>query len=385
MGDEFLPFCKPCIDQATIDDIVTCIKSGWLATGPRVQQFTEDLKHYLNAPYVLPLTSGTAGLHLALLGLKLEPGDEVILPAMTFVASANTIVLAGGKPVFVDVELTTRNMIPEQVEKAITSKTKAIMPVHYAGLPVDLDPLYELAKKYNLHIIEDAAHAIGAEYHRKKIGSFGDIQVFSFHPNKNMTTGEGGCVTTRDEMLAKDIGVKRFHGIDRDISNRFTKSGSQVYDVIEPGLKYNMMDIQAAMGIHQLAHLDGFIEKRTKIAKRYLKELSDWEEWLLPVIPNYEHKHAWHLFNPLINPKAANMTRDDFMNEMKSCNIGVGFHYSAVHLFSYYRNNFGYKLGDFPNAESIGERIVSLPLFPSMTEEEQMRVIDTMKKVFKRK
>jgi len=383
-NNDFLPFCRPSIDEATIQEVVECMRSGWLATGPRVQKFTEDLKQYLQAPHALPLTSGTAALHLSLLGLNLQPGDEVITCPMTFVATANTIVQAGAKPVFVDAEIETYNIDVNKIEAAITPKTKAIIPIHYAGLPVDLDPLYALAKKHNLRVIEDAAHSIGTEYKGKKIGSFGDTQIFSFHPNKNMTTGEGGAVTTRDDELAHFISVARFHGIDREAWNRFAKSGSQHYDVVYPGLKYNMLDLQAAIGIHQLAALDDFIARRTKIANCYMDELKDWPEWQLPTLPNYEYKHAWHLFVPLINPEAAGMNRDEFMAAMKEHNIGTGFHYDAVHSFSYYRDNFGYKKGDFPNTESIAERIVSLPLFPSMTDNEFDRVIEAMKKVFKK-
>ena len=270
MTENFLPFSKPCIDEAAIQEVLDCLNSGWLATGPRVKQFTDDLKAYLSAPYVLPMTSGTAALHLSLLGIDLKPGDEVITTPMTFVATANTIVLAGAKPVFVDAELDSYNIDVSKIEAAITPKTRAILPVHYAGLPVDLDPIYDIAKKHNLRVIEDAAHAIGAEYKGKRIGSFGDTQIFSFHPNKNMTTGEGGAVSTRDEKLAKMIEILRFHGIDREAWNRFSKEGSQHYDVIAPGFKFNMLDLQAALGIHQLASLDDFIEKRTKLAHRYL-------------------------------------------------------------------------------------------------------------------
>jgi dTDP-4-amino-4,6-dideoxygalactose transaminase len=384
MSEKFLPFCKPSIDQETINEVVECLKSGWLATGPRVQKFSEMLKKYLDAPHALPLSSGTAGLHLALLGFNLQPEDEVILPALTFVASANTIVMAGGKPVFIDIDLGSRNIDVNKIEAAITPKTRAIMPVHFAGLSVDLDPIYAIAKKHNLRVLEDAAQAIGTTYKNKRIGGFGDTQIFSFHPNKNMTTGEGGCVTTSDAKLAKDVSIRRFHGIDRDAWNRFSKEGKQHYDVVEVGFKYNMMDIQAALGIHQLPKLDNFINRRTELAKRYLEILADWPEWQLPEKANFENKHAWHLFTPLINPKIANITRDNFIDEMKTCNIGVGFHYDATHLFDYYRRNYGYKPGDFPVAEDVTQLIVSLPLFPDMTDAEQDRVISAMKKVFKK-
>jgi dTDP-4-amino-4,6-dideoxygalactose transaminase len=273
----------------------------------------------------------------------------------------------------------------ERIEAAITERTRAIMPVHFAGLPVDLDPLYALAEKHQLRVIEDAAQAIGAKYKDRLIGSFGDIQVFSFHPNKVITTGEGGCVSTRDENLAKQISVQRFHGIDREAWNRFSKNGSQHYDVIAPGFKYNMMDLQAALGIHQLAALESIIEKRTLLAKRYYEKLSGWPELTLPTLPTFSHRHVWYIFAPLINPEAAGMDRDDFILAMKEQNIGIGLHYEPAHLYTYYQQQFGYRSGDFPQAESVGSRIVSLPLFPDMTLEEQDRVIDKMAVVFKRK
>ncbi len=384
-NEEFLPFSRPTISQAAIDEVVACLKSGWITTGPRVKQFEDDLKAYLSAPHVLSLTSATAGLHLVLVALQLKPGDEVITTPMTFAATLNTIVLAGGKPVLVDVEPGTYNMDVARIEKAITKRTRAIMPVHFAGLPVDLDPLYDLAKKHNLRVIEDAAHAIGTEYKGKRIGSFGDIQVFSFHPNKNMTTGEGGCVATRDEKLAADVALLRFHGMDREAWNRFGKKGSQHYEIIAPGYKYNMMDIQAALGLHQLKQLDGFIKRRTELALRYHKLLAGWPQWELTTAPAYSHLHAWHLYTPLINPEAAGMDRDAFMQGMKERNIGTGLHYRAVHLYPYYREQFGFKPGDFTNAETISDRIVSLPLFPLMTDKDQDRVIAAMEDLFGRK
>ena len=383
--DTFLPFAKPSISDAVIAEVVECIESGWLTTGPRVARFADALKTYLHTDYALPLSSGTAGLHLALLALDLKPGDEVITTAMTFVASLNTIVLAGAKPVLVDVEPHTYNMDMNQLERAITPKTRAIMPVHYAGLPVDLDAIYTLAKQHNLRVIEDSAHAIGAHYRDKPIGSFGDTQVFSFHPNKNMTSGEGGCVSTRDSALARQVELLRFHGIDKSNAwNRFAKGGSQHYDVVAPGFKYNMMDIQAAIGLHQLVALDDFIARRTHLAKRYLAAFANWSAFQLPAKPAYAHRHAWHLFAPLIVPEQAGLTRDAFIAKMAEHNIGVGLHYTAPHLFSYYQQQFGYKTGDFVHAEHIGNHIVSLPLFPDMTEAQQDKVIYTIANLFDR-
>ncbi len=385
MSEEFLPFSRPSISRAAIDEVVACLESGWITTGPRVKKFEDELKRYFNAPHALALSSATAGLHLALAALELRPGDEVITTPMTFAATLNTIVLTGGTPVLVDVEPDTYNMDVTRLARAITKRTRAIMPVHFAGLPVDLDPLYELADKHGLRVIEDAAHAIGTEYKGRRIGAFGDIQVFSFHPNKNMTTGEGGCVVTRDDKLAEKIALLRFHGMDREAWNRFGKTGSQHYEIVTPGYKYNMMDIQAALGLHQLPALDGFIRRRTELALRYQKIFADWPQWTRPGTPAFVHRHAWHLYTPLIDSAAAGMDRDAFMQGMKQRNIGTGLHYRAVHLYPYYRERYGFKPGDFPNAESIGERIVSLPLFPGLSDADQDRAIAAMADLFKRK
>ncbi len=258
------------------------------------------------------------------------------------------------------------------------------MPVHYAGLPCDMEAIYALAKKHNLRVVEDCAHAIGTEYKGRKLGSCGDIQVMSFHPNKNMTTGEGGAIITDDKEVIHKLERLRFHGIDRDAFNRFGKSGSQQYDVTMAGFKYNMMDIQAALGIHQLPELDGFIEKRTALAKRYIEILGGWSELTLPKSPGYNHTHAWHLFTPLLGKNKAGLDRDGLINAMKAENIGLGLHYQSTHTFSYYSDNYGWKPSDFPNSLSAGERIFSLPLFPLMTIDEQDRVIKSLERVFKR-
>ncbi len=384
MSDDFLPFSRPTLSRAAIDEVVACLESGWITTGPRVKRFEQDLAAYLGAPHVLALSSATAGLHLALLALDLQPGDEVITTPLTFAATLNTIVLAGGRPVLVDVDARTFNIDVAQLADAITPRTRAIMPVHFAGLPVDLDPLYALAEQHGLRVIEDAAHAIGTEYKGRRIGSFGDTQVFSFHPNKNMTTGEGGCITTRDTALAERVALLRFHGMDREAWNRFGKAGNQHYEIILPGLKYNMMDMQAALGIHQLTELDGFIKRRTELALRYQQGLAGWPQLQLPAAPAFAHRHAWHLYSPLINAAAAGMDRDGFMAGLKERNIGTGLHYRAVHLYPYYREHYGFKLGDFPNAEHIGECIVSLPLFPGLSDADQDRVIAAMADLFGR-
>lgn len=376
----FLPFAKPCLDQCTIDEVVSSLKSGWLTTGPKVKQFEELLKTYCQAPHALALNSGTAGLHLALLAMGVGPGDEVITTTFTFAATVNTIVHVGATPVLVDID-NTLNLDLEQVEAAITSKTKAIVPVHFAGLPVDCEKLYAIAAKHGLRVLEDGAHAIGAAFKGKKIGSFGDTVMFSFHPNKNITTGEGGAIITHDDVIAQQVSTLRFHGIDREAWNRFSKAGSHHYDVIAPGYKYNMLDLQGALGIHQLPQLDTFIEKRTSWVNAYKNALRDFSELQFAATPHYDHTHAWHLLTVQLTDEAG-MSRDDFMQVMKERNVGTGFHYQPVHTFTLYREQFGYQLGQFPIAENIAKRIVSLPLFPHLHQTEFEYIIDTMHHIF---
>jgi dTDP-4-amino-4,6-dideoxygalactose transaminase len=380
---DFLPFARPTISDAALAEVKACLESGWITTGPRVQEFEQMLADYHGGRRALCLSSATAGLHVALLALKLEKGDEVITTPLTFAATLNTIVLAGGTPVLVDIDPATLNMDIHKLEAAITPHTRALMPVHFAGLPVDLDAHYALAEKHTLRVVEDCAHAIGAEYKGRRIGSFGDIQVMSFHPNKNMTTGEGGAVITDDKDVIEAVERLRFHGIDRNAFNRFGKGGSQVYDIALPGFKYNMMDMQAALGIHQLPELQSFNAARTKLAMRYYKLLHGWEELCLPAGPAYAHHHAWHLFAVRLTGRAG-VSRDEFIERMKEANIGVGLHYKAVHGFSWYREQYGWKPEDFPEAWQAGESICSLPLFPMLTEEMQDRVVAAMRKIFKK-
>ncbi len=377
--NEFLPFTRPTIGEPEIQEVVDCLRSGWLATGPRVKKFEDMLKAYFNEQGVLTCTSATGGLLMAFLSLDLAPGDEVITTPMTFAATLNTIVLAGGKPVLVDIEPDTYNIDVAKIEAAITKRTKAIVPVHFAGRPVDLDPLYALANKYGLRVIEDAAQAIGTTYKGRRVGSFGDIQVFSFHPNKNITTGEGCAIVVRDEAIKKRIELLRFHGIDRDVSLRHGKSGSQTYDIALAGYKFNMTDIQAAMGIHQLPRVEEFNACRCKLANRYYKLLENTPGVILPRRANDDEGHSWHLFNVLIDNSVHGINRDQFIERMQSRNIGIGLHYSAPHLSSFYRK----LLGDIhlPIAEGVCERIVSLPLFPLLTDRDQNDVVETMKEV----
>lgn len=379
---EFLPFTRPSISEEAIAEVVDCLRSGWITTGPRTARFEQMLQAYTGAPHAQACISATAGLMMALMALDLEEGDEVITTTLTFVATLNTIVQAGGSPVLVDIDPGTYNLDLAAVEAAITPRTRAIVPVHYAGLPVDLDALYAIAARHNLRVIEDAAHAIGAEYKGRKIGSFGDTQVFSFHPNKNMTTGEGGCITTRDTAMVDRVNKLRFHGIDREAFNRFAKSGSQHYDIALAGYKFNFMDIQAALGIHQLPALDGFNARRAALVDTYYEAIGAWEQLQLPQVRAlpYAHKHTWHLFTPTVNTGAAGCNRDELMSCLKAEGIGSGLHWDAPHLSTYYRERWGYRPGQFPVAERVAGSILSLPLFPDMTEAQQQRVIRALGK-----
>jgi len=378
--EKFLPLSRPTISKETIDEVVKVLESGWLATGPLTQKFEAELSKYFGDRKAACFTSATAGLHASLIAIGIKPGDEVITTPLTFVATANVIAMLGARPVFVDIERDTFNIDVKKVEAACTEKTKAIMPVHYAGLPVDLDPLYEIAKRKNLRVIEDSAHAVGTSYKGRKIGTFGDIQVFSFHPIKNMTSGEGGCVVLDSENEMKTLGLQRFHGIDRSIWDRFSKNGSTYYDVVFPGFKSNMSDIQAAIGLHQLSEVEMMNERRRHLANRYREAFADMGDKLtMQGIPQYDFVHSGHLFPICV---VDSEKRDDFMSFLKENSIGTTPYYTPLHLFSYYQKEFGFKKGDFPEAEYVGERIVCLPLYYALQESDQDYIIDMVKKFF---
>jgi dTDP-4-amino-4,6-dideoxygalactose transaminase len=378
MRSDFLPFSRPVVGDEEINELIDSIRSGWITTGPKVEKFSKQFATYVGGKFAAPLSSATAGLHLALLGHGIGPGDEVITTPMTFAATVNVIILAGATPVLVDIDKTTLQIRVEQIAKKISKKTKALLPVHFAGQPVDLDPLLELARKNNLIVIEDAAHAVGTEYKGKKIGSFNTTSVFSFHPNKNMTTGEGGMVVTPDEKVFEKVSLLKFHGMDKNAWKRFDKAGSSRYDITLPGYKYNMMDIQAAMGLHQLPKLDGFIKARTEKAARYQSAFKNLEGLILPKEVGTAHRHAWHIYTPLVDIDRLKISRDQFMTELKTRNIGSGLHYTAVHEFSYHADKFGWKPMDFPEAHFVSDRILSLPLFPTMTDQDQADVIEAV-------
>jgi dTDP-4-amino-4,6-dideoxygalactose transaminase len=378
---EFLPFSAPTIGDEEINEVVDSLRSGWLTTGPKVKRFEEQFRAYVGTPYAVPLSSATAGLHLTLLALKIREGDEIITTPMTFASTVSMIVLCGGIPVLADIEPGTLNLDIGKVREKITPRTRAVIPVHFAGQSCDMDPLFQLAREFGLTIIEDAAHAAGTEYKGQKIGSFDTISIFSFHPNKNITTGEGGMVCTADETLAEEISLLKFHGMSREAWKRFAASGTPNYDILMPGFKYNMMDIQAAIGIHQLPKLDGFIDRRTEIAEFYNRELAGIEELALPQYAPYEQRHAWHLYTPLVRVEKLAIDRDRFMEELKKHNIGSGLHYKAIHHHAWYRQHLNLPDSALPNASYASERILSLPLFPKMSDDDARDVVEAVKAV----
>jgi dTDP-4-amino-4,6-dideoxygalactose transaminase len=364
---KMLPFTRPTIDEETIQSVAEVLRSGWLATGPKVAELEAALSSYLGGRPVRTQTSATAGMEMALRACGIGSGDEVITPAMSFVATANVIVRVGARPVFVDVGLDTRNIDLDQVEAAITPRTRAIMPVHFGGLPVDMDRLYEIAARYKVRVIEDAAHAIGSSYRGRRIGSFGDLVCFSFHPNKNMTTIEGGAVSGGSSDELKAIELERWHGQ--------VKSGLDGFDTLIAGGKANLSDVAAAVGLGQLRHLEEFNAKRRQLVARYYELWKDDPPVRLP--ERGDDGHSWHVFTPLLPLDRMRITRPQFMQAMKEQNIAVGVHYPAIHLFTAYRA-MGYREGQFPNAERIGRQTVTLPLFTAMELADVDRVVTTV-------
>jgi dTDP-4-amino-4,6-dideoxygalactose transaminase len=381
---EFLPFSIPTIGEDEINEVVDSLKSGWITTGPKVKLFEDAFKAYVGSPYSVALNSATAGLHIALLAVGVSPGDEVITTPMTFAATVNMIIRVGATPVFVDIEPGTLNMNAEQIRHKISGRTRAVIPVHFAGQPCDMDTIFAIAEEFGMNVIEDAAHAVGTEYKGRRIGSLPSVSVFSFHPIKNITTGEGGMVCTGDEHLAEEMSLLKFHGMSREAWKRYSAQGTPNYDIVLPGFKYNMLDIQAAIGIHQLRRLDAFIDRRREIAEFYDKSFAEIEEILTPVAVPYVHRHAWHLYTPLIRTEKLSIDRDAFMGELKKENIGTGLHFKAVHHHAYYRESLKIPSGELPNADYASDRILSLPLFPKMSMEDAADVVEAVKNVIRR-
>ncbi|MBI1395009.1 MAG: aminotransferase class I/II-fold pyridoxal phosphate-dependent enzyme [Betaproteobacteria bacterium] len=365
--DEFLPFTRPTIDEDTIQGVVDVLRSGWITSGPQVRRFEAMLSDFCGGRPVRALSSGTGALELGLQILGVGPGDEVITTPLTWVATANVIVRAGAKPVFVDVDPATRLIDLDRVEAAITDRTRAVVPVDLAGCPVDRDRLYTLARRRGLRVLEDAAQSFGTTWDGRRIGSFGDLVCFSFHANKNVTTAEGGCLVLNDEDEARRCELWRLQGVER------LPGGEQ--EVTVPGAKLNMTDIAARIGIGQLAHVDEFTQRRRALAARYFARLDP--DLPLDLPPRDDGRTNWHMFQIVLDPDRMNISRGEFLEALNVRGIGAGVHYPALHLFRLYRD-MGYREGDFPHAERVGRGIVTLPLFPGMRDEDVDRVCDAV-------
>jgi dTDP-4-amino-4,6-dideoxygalactose transaminase len=373
LRDDFLVFGSPLIGEAEIAEVVDSLRSGWVGTGPKVQRFERMLCEYIGVPECRCLSSCTAALILSMRVLGIGPGDEVLIPAMTFVASANAVEHAGATPVLVDSEPGTGLIDLAKARESITPRTTAIMPVHLAGRPVNMDRLRRLSEDHGLQIIEDAAHALGAEWRGRKIGAFGNLTAFSFYVTKNITTIEGGALVTEDPALAARVERLALHGLSLGAWQRFSDTGFRHYEVVEPGFKYNMTDIQAALGLHQLPLLDPWIERRADLWARYDALLTDLPVQT-PAPADPDTLHARHLYQVTIDPDAP-ITRDQLLDGLTAKKIGTGVHYRGVHLHPFYRDKYQLRPDQFPVATAISERTLSLPLSPKVTEADQDDVV----------
>ncbi|MBI4722293.1 MAG: DegT/DnrJ/EryC1/StrS family aminotransferase [Candidatus Stahlbacteria bacterium] len=380
MRNSFLAFGSPLIEQPEIDEVVASLKTGWLSTGPKVRKFEDLFREYKRTKYALGLNSCTAGLHLSLLVIGIKPGDEVIVPTMTFCATANVVTHIGAKPVFADCKKDTMNIDPKDIERKITSKTKAIILVHFAGRACEMDTIMDIAKKHNLKVIEDCAHAIETEYHNEKAGTLGEVGCFSLYVTKNIITGEGGMAITNNDEYAKQIKILGLHGMSEHAYERFGDKGYKHYQVLYAGFKYNMMDLQAAIGMHQLPRVNKYWERREEIWNKYNIAFKGLPV-LVPAAIEPNTKHAYHLYTLLLDIDKLTISRDDFLIKMRQRNIGVGVHFIALHLHPYYSQTFGVKRGDFPNAEWISERTISLPLSAKLTDADVEDVIEAVKDI----
>ena len=382
MRQTFLPFTRPSITEAEIREVSDALRSGWITSGPRVAAFEKEFSAYVSAPFGITVTSATAGFHILLQALGVGPGDEVISASLTWPSPVNMVEFLGARPVFADIDVKTFQLDPLSVERVLTPRTKAIIPVHFGGQPCDLDAFRTLSEKFGLTLIEDAAHAIGAEYRGQRIGSGKNPAVFSFHAIKNLTTGEGGLITVSDEKLRDHLMSLRFHGVNQDAWKRFGRETAKGYDLFEPGWKYNLTDLQAALGLVQLRRIEEMNERRRKLAELYDRFLDSVPEIIRPAKVPYPSRHSWHLYTVLIDSKRTGFTRDEFREELRKRNIGTGLHFLAVHELSYYRDRYHPEPELLRNSEYVAARIVSLPLFPDMGEEDVVQVVEEIRDLF---
>ncbi len=378
MRNEFLVFGQPLIGEEEKEEVLDCLNKAWLGTGPKVAKFELDFAAYKGASYVAALNSCTAALHLSLLALDLQRGDEVITTPMTFCATVNAIIHVGATPVLADVQPGSMNIDPGEIRKKITKRTRAILPVHFAGRACDMDAIMAIAEEHHLAVIEDCAHAIETEYRGRKAGTIGDFGCFSFYSTKNVVTGEGGLVITRKPEDADRIKVLGLHGMSKDAWKRFSDAGFKHYDVVEAGFKYNMMDLQAAIGIHQLSRVENLWKRRETVWQRYQHAFADLPLGLpAPVEPGT--RHAYHLYTVLIDESRTGISRDSFLNAMTGEKIGVGVHYRSIPEHAFYKKAFGWRGEDYPHAYRVGRETVSLPLSAKITDADVQDVITAVR------
>ena len=377
MNKDFLLFHKPFISEDEVNEIVDTVRSGWLSMGPKTIRFENEFNKYIGSRKSVAVSSWTAAGHLSLEAFGIKAGDEVIVPTMTFPATAEIVCYFGAKPVIVDVAVDTLNISLKEIEKAITPKTKAIIPVHYGGQPCDMDEIQELANHHNLKVLEDAAHSLPAIYKGKKVGTISDVTCFSFYATKTLSTGEGGMICTNNEEIAERTAIMRLHGINRDAWKRYSESGSWYYEVVAPGYKYNFTDLQASLGLPQLKKVDAMWESRKRISKMYTEALKDLDTIQLHSIKP-DRESSWHLFPIRLNLDMLNKNRAQIIDELRQKNIGVGVHFMPVHQHLFYSQTFNLNDGNFPVASSVFPRLLSLPIYPGMNDDHVNRVINVL-------
>jgi perosamine synthetase len=376
-AQRYLPFHVPLIEDEEIRAVTEVLRSGWITTGPIVQEFESAFARFTGATHAVAVNSGTAALHVSLAAIRLQEGDEVIIPTMTFAATGEVVLYGKARPVLADCQPDTFGIDPEAVERAITPRTKAIIPVHFAGVPCDMDRILEMARQKGIKVVEDAAHAFPARYRGRFVGTLGDITCFSFYATKTITTGEGGMATTEREEYADRMRILSLHGISRDAWKRYGRDGDWRYEILEPGFKYNLTDIQAALGNAQLTKCCAMRERRAALASLYNDALKSLDACEVPRVPT-DVEHAWHLYVLLLNPTTIRIDRDRVIQELKKRGIGTSVHFIPLHLHPYYRDQLGYAAGQFPVAERYFERCLSLPLYPGMSDGDAGRVIEAL-------
>ena len=383
MNKNYIKFSKPLITNEERKEVDKILKSGWLTTGLKTIDFENKFKKYKKSKYALALNSCTAALHLSLKLLGLKKNDEVITSALTFSSTINSIIISGAKPVLADVELDTQNIDPNEIEKKITKKTKALLIVHFAGRPCEMDKIMKIVKKYKLYLIEDCAHSIESEYQNKKIGTFGIFGCFSFYATKNLSIGEGGMLITNNKSYYEKARVLSLHGMDKAAWKRYGKDGYRHYDISEVGYKYNLMDLLSVIGISQLKRLDKNYNKRKYFWNLYLKGFRE-KSFLVPKkFQESKIKHAYHLFNIFLNKKRDGISRDEAIVKLHKKKIGVGIHYRAIPEHSIYKKLFKWKVDDYPNAKKIGRETISIPLSPALKKKEVLTVIKAINEITK--